>query len=97
MSRRSSDGDGGIAVDEGQNFGLEVLFSRGGVPPPRLELRENLTDVQIRTGLEKVACVKQVAEDINVHKIRNDLRREWTMDDKLSLCDNVAMVNRNLS
>ena len=36
----------------------------------------NLTDVQIRTGVDKVARVKRVAEEINVHKIRNDLRRE---------------------
>ena len=67
-------------MGEGQSFGLEVLLSRGGVSPSRLELGENLTDVQVR---EKVACVNWVAEDINVHKIRNDLRREWTMDDKL--------------
>ena len=29
----------------------------------------NLTDVQIRTGLEKVARVKRVAEKMNVNKI----------------------------
>ena len=57
----------------------------------------NLTDAQIRTGMEKVACVKPVAEEMNVHNIRNDLRRELTMGDKLSLCDNVAMVTENLS
>ena len=34
---------------------------------------ENLTDVQIRTGLEKVARVKRVAKEINVQKIRNDV------------------------
>ena len=130
MSRRSSSGGNDIAVDEGQRFGPEVLFSRGGVSPPRLkdgetltaalvatflvtydsykktvrreagdgferrpvELAEvvdlvhqdalsmryfdgfrNLTDVQIRTGLEKIARVKRVAEEMNVNKIRNDL------------------------
>ena len=57
----------------------------------------NLTDVQIRTGLEKVARVKQVAQEMNVDKIRNDLRRELTMGNKLSLCDNVVMVSGNLS
>ena len=31
MSRRSSGGGDGIAVDEGQSFGLELLFSRSGV------------------------------------------------------------------
>ena len=50
---------------------------------------ENLTDVQIRTGREKV---KRVAEEININKVCNDLRRELTMADKLSLCDNAAMV-----
>ena len=39
MSRRSS---GGIAVDEGQGFGPEVLFRRGGISPPRLEPGETL-------------------------------------------------------
>ena len=118
MSRISSGGGDGIAKDEGQSFGPEVLFSRGGVSPPRLEHGEtltaalvvtfvvtydscknsvrreagdgferrpaglsevvelihqdalsmrffetgNLTDVQTRTGLEKVARVERVAE-----------------------------------
>ena len=57
----------------------------------------NLTDAQIRTGLEKVARVKRVAEETNVSKIRNDLRRELTMGDKVALCDDVAMVTGNLS
>ena len=57
----------------------------------------NLTDTQIRTGLEKVARVKPVAGEMNVNKIRNDLRRELTVSDKLLLCDNVAMVTGNLS
>ena len=52
----------------------------------------NLTDAQIRTGLKNVARVKRVAGETNVRKIRNDLRRELTMGDKLALCDNVAMV-----
>ena len=43
----------------------------------------NLTDVQIRTSLEKVSREKRVAENMNVHKFRNDLRLEWTMGDKL--------------
>ena len=42
--------------------------------------------------VEKVARVKLVVEEMNVHKIYNDLRRELTMGDKLSLCDNVTMV-----
>ena len=37
MSRRSSGGGDGIAVDGGQSFGPEVLFSRCSVSPPRLE------------------------------------------------------------
>ena len=57
----------------------------------------NMTDVQIRTGLEKVARVKRVAEEMNAIKIRNDLRWQLTMGDKLSLCDNFAMVTGNLS
>ena len=57
----------------------------------------NLTDVQIRTGLEKVARVKRVAEEMDIYKICNDLRRELTMGDKLSLCDGVTMVTGNLS
>ena len=40
MSRRSSGGGNGIAGDEGQRYGPEVLFSRGGVSPPRLEHEE---------------------------------------------------------
>ena len=31
MSRRSSGGGDGTAVDEGRSFGPEVFFSRGGV------------------------------------------------------------------
>ena len=57
----------------------------------------NLTGVQVHTGLEKVVSVKRVAEAMNVQKLRNDLRRELTMGDKQSLCDNVAMVTGNLS
>ena len=57
----------------------------------------NLTDAQIRTGLAKVAHVKRVAGEMNVSKIRNDLKQELTMGDKLALCDNVAMVTGNLS
>ena len=154
MSRRSSGGGNGIAGDEGQRYGPEVLFSRGGVSPPRLEHEEtmtvalvatflvnydsykktvrreasdgfmrrpaevselvdlvhqdalsmryfdgvgNLTDAQVRTGLEKVARVKRVAGETNISKIRNDLRHGLTMGDKLALCDNVAMVTGNLS
>ena len=57
----------------------------------------NLTGVQIRIGLEKVARMKRLAEEMDVHKIRNDLRRELTMGDKLSLCDKVAVATGNLS
>ena len=57
----------------------------------------NLTDAQIRTGLEKVARVKRVAGETNVSKIRNDLTRELTLGDRLALCDNVAMVTGSLS
>ena len=41
--------------------------------------------------------MKRIAEEMIVHRIRNDLRRELTMGDKLSLCDNVAMETGNLS
>ena len=41
--------------------------------------------------------MKRVAEETNAYKIRSDLRRELTMGNKLSLCDNVAMVTGNLS
>ena len=129
MSRRSCGGGNDMSVGEGQRFGPEVLFSRGGVSPPRLEHGEtptaalvatffvrreagdgferrpaelsevvdlvhqdalsmryfdgigNLTDVQIRTGLEKAARVKRVANEMDVNKIHNDLRRELTMGD----------------
>ena len=154
MSRRSSGGGNDIAGDEGQRYGPQVLFSKGGVSPPRLEHEEtlaaalvatflvnydsykktarreagvgferrpaelsevvdlvhqdalsmrhfdgvgNLKDAQIRTGLEKGTIVKRVAGETNVSKIRNDLKRELTMGDKLALCDNVAMVTGNLS
>ena len=36
--------------------------------------------------------MKRVAEQMNVHKIRYDLRRESTMGVKLSLYDDAAMV-----
>ena len=57
----------------------------------------NLIDVQVRTGLEKVARMKRVAGETNISKIRNNLRQELTMGDKLALCDNVAMVTGNLN
>ena len=57
----------------------------------------NLIDAQVRTSLEKVARMKRVAGETNISKIRNDLRQELTMGDKLELCDNVAMVTGNLS
>ena len=41
--------------------------------------------------------MKRVAGETNVSKIRNDLRRELTMEDKLALFDNVVMVTGNLS
>ena len=154
MSRSSSGCGDGIAVDEGQSDGPEVLFSWNGVSPSPTRLGEtlaaalvatflvtydsykktvrreagddferrpaelsevvnlahqdalsmyyfhgtgNLTDVQIRICLENVARIKRVTEVMNIHKIRNDLRRELTMGDKLTLCDKVAMVARNLS
>ena len=37
MSRISSVGGDGIAVDEGQSFGPEVFFIGEGVSPPRSE------------------------------------------------------------
>ena len=43
MSRRSSGGGDGIAMDEDQSFDPELLSSRGGVSPPRLEYGETLT------------------------------------------------------
>ena len=57
----------------------------------------DLTNIQVRTCLDKVARMKRVAEEMNVHKIRNDLRRKLTIGDKLPLCDdNVAMMTGNL-
>ena len=50
----------------------------------------------MRTGLEQVSRVKRIAEETNVSKILNDLRRELTMGEKLALCDNVAIVTGNL-
>ena len=41
--------------------------------------------------------MKRVAEETNVSKIRNDLRRELMMGEKLALCDNGAVVAGNLS
>ena len=51
MSRRSSGGGNGIAGDEGQRYGPEVLFNRGGVSPPRLEHEETLTAALVATFL----------------------------------------------
>ena len=50
MSRRSSGGGDGIAADEGQSFGPEVLSSMGGVSP-RLEHRETVTAALVATYL----------------------------------------------
>lgn len=57
----------------------------------------NLTDVQLRTDLEKVARVKRLAEETGVSKIRNDITRGFTMGDKMALYDSAAMVTGNLS
>ena len=51
MSRRSSGGGEGIAVDEGQSFGPEGLFSRDGVTPSRLEHGETMTSALVATFL----------------------------------------------
>ena len=52
MSRRSSGGGADIVVvDEGQSFGPEVLSSRGGVSPPRLEHGQTLTAALVATFL----------------------------------------------
>ena len=51
MSRSSIDGSDCIAVDEGQTFGPEVLYSRGGVSPLRLEHGETLTAALVATFL----------------------------------------------
>ena len=47
--------------------------------------------------MEKIPRVKRVAKEMNVHKIRNNLRRDMTIGDKLPLCDNLAMMTENLS
>ena len=49
MSRRLSGGGNYIAGDEGQRYGPEVLFNRGGVSPPRLEHEETLTAALVAT------------------------------------------------
>ena len=51
MSRRSSGGGNDIAGDESQRYGSEVLFSRGGVSPPRLEHAKTLTAALVATFL----------------------------------------------
>ena len=51
MSRRPSGGGDGIAVDAGQRFGREVLFSRGVLSPPRLGHEETLTAALVATFL----------------------------------------------
>ena len=50
-SRRSRSGGNDIAGDESQRYGPEVLFSRGGVSPPRLEHGETLTAALVATFL----------------------------------------------
>ena len=50
ISRRSSGGGNDIAGDEGQGYGVEVLFS-SGVSPPRLEHEETLTAALVATFL----------------------------------------------
>ena len=51
MSRRSSCGGNDIAGDGGQRFGPDVLFSKGGVSPPRLEHGETLAAALVATFL----------------------------------------------
>ena len=51
MSRRSSGGADGIAADEGQSFGPEVLSSMSGVSPSGLEHGETGTAALVVTYL----------------------------------------------
>ena len=51
MFRRSKGGGNDIAGGEGQRYGSEVLFSRGGVSSPRLEHEETLTAALVATFL----------------------------------------------
>ena len=61
MSRRLS-GDGNyIAGDEGQRYGPEVLFSRGGVSPPRLEHEETLTAALVATFWSITTATKKLS------------------------------------
>ena len=62
MSRRSSGGGDGIAMDEGQSFVPEVLFSRGGVFPPRLEHGETLIAVLVAIFLVTYDSYKKTVE-----------------------------------
>ena len=61
MSRRSSGGGNDIAGDEGQRYGPEVLFSRGGVSPPRLEHEETLTAALVATFLVNYDSYKKLS------------------------------------
>ena len=60
MSRRSSGGGNDIAEDEGQRYGPEVLFGRGGVSPPRLEHGETLTAALVATFLVNYDSYKKL-------------------------------------
>ena len=51
MSRGSSGGGDGIAVDEDQIFSPELLLSRDGVSPPRLKHGGTLTAALVATFL----------------------------------------------
>ena len=62
ISRRSSGGGNNIAGDEGQRYGPEVLFSRGGVSTPRLEHEETLTAALVATFLVNYDSYKKNCE-----------------------------------
>ena len=62
MSRRSSGGGNDIAGDEGQRYGPEVLFSRGGVSLPRLEHEETLTAALVATFLVNYDSYKKTVK-----------------------------------
>ena len=81
MSRRSNGGGDGPAVDEGQNFGPEVLFSRSGVSPPRLEHGETRTAALVATflvtyGSYKRAVRREAGDGLS--DAQPSCRRLWT-------------------
>ena len=80
-------------------WGVKLVMTMGDIQPSCRWLSYVcvLIDVQIRTGLSRVAYLRGVAEEQNVRNVRKDLRRAFMIGQKLLLCNTVAIPPRTLA